>query len=402
MKRPTLATRAGGPARELKNGTSDDSILPEVLGEGLENLERITAELDYLRDRFWKADARGLVRTRSPKMRAILDKVRLVAPARTTVMLNGETGVGKSTIARLIHRHSERCDRQFISVHCGAISEELIESELFGHEKGAFTGAVRRRLGKFEVADGGTIFLDEIGLMSLAAQVKLLSVIQERTLQRVGSERDIAVDVRVIAASNVNLAELCEQGGFRRDLFYRLNVFPIEIPPLRQRREDLPLIAGSILDRLQRGQSKQLEGIDPKVLEALGRYQWPGNVRELENLIERAYILEQGPDLSPDSFPAELFDEDSLSSAAPSGKIPTLAEFRQRTIEQLERKYFTALLRRHGGRLHNVADSAGIGLRQLHKLLTRLGLRQELSKAQGGEGGNGPFPDLDPEEPSVP
>jgi DNA-binding NtrC family response regulator len=384
----TPASHLREAVKAVKVGASNyltspiDPAEAAYVAESLQEFEILKAELSYLRDHFWQDDALETVRTESPLMRAALEKIRRVAPTRTTVLLTGETGVGKSTLARLIHRHSDRREKQFISVHCGAIPDELLESELFGHERGAFTGAVRRKLGKFEVADLGTIFLDEVGLLTPAAQIKLLSVIQERSLQRVGSERDIQVDVRIVAATNVDLRQLSQDGSFRRDLYYRLNVFPIEIPPLRERMEDLPHLVHVFVDRLSQSQNKLIDGMDPDVLEALRRYHWPGNVRELENLIERACILEETERLTASSFPPDLFS--SLDRLEPPDVTLTLNEFRQQGIETLERQYLEALLTRHRGRLRDSAATAAIGLRQLHKLLTKHGLRDELRRARKG------------------
>ncbi len=239
-------------------------------------------------------------------MRDVFAKIRQVAGTRTTVLLTGETGTGKSLIAKLLHSHSNRKDMPFINVHCGAIPDTLVESELFGHEKGAFTGAIRRKLGKFELAHGGTIFLDEIGTVSQSVQVKLLNVIQERIIQRVGGENDIPVDVRIIAATNEDMGLLCEEGKFRRDLFYRLNVFPVRIPPLRERANDIPRLAESFINQFNGLLNTEIKGVHPQVLDTLLEYDWPGNVRELENVIERACILETGDVLLPDSFPPDL------------------------------------------------------------------------------------------------
>lgn len=265
------------------------------------------SELDYLRDRFWQEDSLEIVRTRSPLMKRLFDKVRSVAPTKSTVLLNGETGTGKGVLARLIHQHSNRKDGPFISVHCGAIPDTLLESELFGHERGAFTGAVRRKLGKFEIAQGGTIFLDEIGTITPSAQIKLLEILQDGTFHRVGGEERIEANMRVIAATNADLRKMCEAGQFRKDLYYRLNVFPLEIPPLKERMEDIGYIVEVILKKLNKFDLKEIHDIHPHVIDAFGNYPWPGNIRELENLMERAYILEESPILTPDSFPDELF-----------------------------------------------------------------------------------------------
>jgi DNA-binding NtrC family response regulator len=334
------------------------------------------SELNYLWDQFWEKETLDLVRTRSPLMRGAYQKLRSVAPTKTTVLLTGETGTGKGVMAQLIHKHSNRRDRQFIGIHCGAIPDTLLESELFGHEKGAFTGATRRKLGKFEIARDGTIFLDEIASISAAAQVKLLKVLQERTYERVGGEQTLETQARIIAATNMDLKEMTEAGTFRKDLFYRFNVFPIEIPPLRERREDLPLLAELFVQRLNQFYNKEITGVHPAVLRAFEAYDWPGNIRELENLIERAYILETSKLLTPESFPGELF------SVAPVAQLPmnashTLAEVRRRGIEHIERQYLKELLTAHRGRIKDSAAQAGITTRQLHKLLTRYHIHKE-------------------------
>ncbi len=339
-----------------------------------------TSELDYLRDQFWEQDAKDVLRTNSPLMKAVFEKVRSVAPTRTTVMLTGETGTGKGVIAKLVHRHSNRLNRQYISVHCGAIPDTLVESELFGHEKGAFTGAVKRRLGKFEIARGGTIFLDEIGTISATAQIKLLQVLQERTFQRVGGEEVIESDARVIAASNTDLKVMTEAGGFRTDLYYRLNVFPIEIPSLRDRKEDIPVLVEVFLKKLNQYYAKDIADVQPLVLEALQRYPWPGNIRELENLIERSYILEKSTTLGPESFPRELFEGIDSTAQVPLDPNRTLAAVRRDGMERIERAYLEELLNATRGRINEAAAKAGIGTRQLHKLLTKYGVKKETFK----------------------
>ncbi|MBD3242212.1 MAG: AAA domain-containing protein, partial [Chitinivibrionales bacterium] len=338
---------------------------------------RMQSELDYLRDQFWQSESAETVRTNSPVMREVFTKVRTVAPADTTVLLTGETGTGKGVVANLIHRHSGRRERQFISVHCGAIPDSLLESELFGHERGAFTGAVRRKLGKFEIAQGGTIFLDEIGTMPLPAQVKLLQVLQDHIFQRIGGEDTITSNVRVIAASNVELKDMAEQGSFRRDLFYRLNVFPIELPPLRQRREDIALLAETFLDRLNSAHGKEISRIHPDVLEAFQAYPWPGNIRELENLMERAYLLEQSQTLSPRGFPPDLFHHAPTVSIASLDITRPLGEVRAEAQARVEKDYLRQQLETHRGKIGDTARASGITPRQLHKLLTRHGIRKE-------------------------
>jgi len=228
----------------------------------MEQETQLKQELAYLRDRFWKASSHAVLLTANRAMKAVFSQIRSVSPTDTTVLLTGETGTGKSMLAHLIHQHSTRSDKPFISVHCGAIPDTLLESELFGHEKGAFTGAVKKRLGKFEIASGGTIFLDEIGTLSPSTQIKLLHVLQDKKFQRLGSETEQQSDVRIIAATNARLKELCEKELFRWDLYYRLNVFPIHVPPLRERQEDIAMLAKQILQRLNQFGQKAIDDID--------------------------------------------------------------------------------------------------------------------------------------------
>lgn len=342
------------------------------------------SELDYLRDRFWQEDSLEIVRTRSPLMKRLFDKVRSVAPTKSTVLLNGETGTGKGVLARLIHQHSKRKDGPFISVHCGAIPDTLLESELFGHERGAFTGAVRRKLGKFEIAQGGTIFLDEIGTITPSAQIKLLEILQDGTFHRVGGEERIEANMRVIAATNADLRKMCEAGQFRKDLYYRLNVFPLEIPPLKERMEDIGYIVEVILKKLNKFDLKEIHDIHPHVIDAFGNYPWPGNVRELENLMERAYILEESPILTPDSFPDELFTSNPSPVQVKPNISLSLADVRRTAIEQTERCYLKELLAVNKGRIKESAEAAGISARQLHKLMKKYDVRKEEFKAPAG------------------
>ena len=231
----------------------------------------------------------------SPALLAVLRKLEQVAPTDSTVLISGETGTGKELIARAIHGRSPRKNRPLVKVNCSAISAGLVESELFGHVKGAFTGAIERRIGRFELADGGTIFLDEVGELPLETQVKLLRVLQEHEFEPVGSSRPLRVDVRVIAATNRRLKEAVAAGGFRSDLFYRLNVFPLEVPPLRDRRSDIPQLAMFFLSHYAKKLGKHMEGISQDAMDQLAGYAWPGNVRELQNVIERAVILARAP-----------------------------------------------------------------------------------------------------------
>lgn len=338
------------------------------------------SELDYLRTQFWRADALDVVCTKSPAMAEVFRKIQSVAPTKTTVLLSGETGTGKTILAKLIHQHSNRQHAQFISVHCGAIPDTLIESELFGHEKGSFTGAVRKKMGKFELADGGTIFLDEVGTLTPPAQIKLLQVLQDGTFSRIGSEETARTNARVVAATNDDLKLLCEQNSYRKDLYYRLNVFPIEIPPLRDRVEDLPDLIQRFVDQLNREFQKHIAGVHPEVLRALSNYDWPGNVREVENLVERAYILENTNMLTPESFPLELFDKEQTTALLPMDTQLSLGAARKQALEDFERQYLKSLLTRNNGKINVSAKEADISTRQLHKLMRKYNLSKESFK----------------------
>jgi len=372
----------------VKSGAADYLPYPLAPEEIKLVLERtrdslmLQSELDYLRDHFWQDDARDVVGTASPAMREVFSKVRHVARTRTTVLLTGETGTGKSLVARIIHNHSARNDKQFISVHCGAIADTLTESELFGHERGAFTGAIRRKPGKFELAEGGSIFLDEIGTISQSTQVKLLHVVQDRIFQRVGGEMDIRADVRIIAATNEDLRDLSARGMFRKDLYYRLNVFPIHIPSLRERPEDILRLAETFIKRCNIQLRKRIRGLHPRVLNACMRYEWPGNVRELENLIERACILEETDVLQPESFPSEFLGHETGGVRMPVDTTLTITQARHHAVEEFERQYLEKLLTECKGVIKETASCAGITTRQLNKLMVRYALDKKKYKQE--------------------
>jgi len=365
----------GGASNYVTYPINDEEI--HYLIDDMYHQKIFQSELNYLRDHFWHEDFRGIVNTNNEVMKKTFEKIRSVAPTKSTVLLSGETGTGKSVLANLIHQHSNRKDGPFISLHCGAIPETLLESELFGHEKGAFTGAIKRKFGKFEIAKGGTIFLDEVGTITPNAQIKLLQIIQDGIFQRVGGEETLRADVRIIAATNSDLKKMCDEGFFRIDLYYRLNVFPVEIPPLRDRTEDIAILAEVFLKNLNRYYQKNIHSVHKDVMNAFFKYNWPGNIRELENLIERAYILETSSILTPESFPSELFTIETSSIRFPVDAFSTLKAFREKSIEESERQYLKDLLKRNSGKIGESAIIAGISTRQLSKLLKKYGIRKE-------------------------
>ena len=294
----------------------------------------------------------------SPLFVRALEQVREVARIPTaTVLLTGESGTGKELVARAIHTLSERHEHPFVAVNCASIPAELMESELFGHERGAFTGATMRKTGLFEEASGGTIFLDEIGDMHAALQAKLLRVLEERTVRRVGGNRDLPVDLRVIAATNRNLEERIKAGNFRADLYYRLNVVPIQLPPLRERIEDIGLLAKAFLENFSRTFGKTFHGIAPQALQLLEAYPWPGNVRELRNIIERITIMTQGPLLEADLLPADLRQASPAPPTASHHSLPAYGQGLEQAVALFEQQLISQALNATGG---NVVKAASL------------------------------------------
>jgi two-component system response regulator PilR (NtrC family) len=311
----------------------------------LEN-RRLKEENTYLRREFRKVHGMGNLIGRSQKMQELFKMIEVVSATGSTILITGESGTGKELVAKAIHLNSPRSEAQFVSVNCGAFTETLLESELFGYVKGAFTGASANKKGLFEVADKGTLFLDEIGDTSVAMQVKLLRVLQERTLRRVGGTEEIPIDVRIIAATNRDLQAMVQDGQFREDLYYRISVIPLQIPPLRHRTEDIPLLANHFLSRLNATMGKKIERLSDKALKKIESHSWPGNVRELENAVERAYILETSDELSPTHLPDNVADGGRTRTTV---SIPDDGFSLEEHVENLQKSYLEEALRRSNG-----------------------------------------------------
>lgn len=297
----------------------------------------------------------------------VINLIKKVASIDTPVLIQGESGTGKELVARAIHNQSKRKDKQFLPINCGAFPESLQESELFGHEKGSFTGAVSMRRGAFEIATGGTLFLDELGDTTLSTQVSLLRVLQDGELRRVGGSEIIKTDVRLISATNQNLKQKMEEGTFREDLFYRLNVIIINIPPLRDRMEEIPLLVERFIDLFSRKNSKTVKGVSPQVLERFYRYIWPGNIRELKNIIERAVIMSSKNIIQQKDLPPNF--NESIARF-PRHTRQTDVTFRE-AREELERIYFTDLLRRVNGNISKAAEKSGVDRKTVRKIANK-------------------------------
>jgi two-component system response regulator PilR (NtrC family) len=378
----------------MKRGAYDYLTKPFKVDEIGVVVERALERRTLIRDNLeLRAELKGLFRLdrlvgKSPTMMRLFELVRKIAPAKTSVLIGGESGTGKELVARALHHLSPRDERPFVALNCGAIPDALLESELFGHVRGAFTGAVADKPGLFAVADGGTLFLDEIGELSAQMQVKLLRVLQERKLKRVGGVRDESFDVRVVAASNRDLEAEVERGAFRRDLFYRLNVIQLYLPPLRARREDVPLLAEHFIRKHAAALGRPLSGIDAEALKALCDYDFPGNVRELENLIERAVTLESGERVTRASLPA-LEPRGPAPSPSPVGELPEGGIDLDQVMGEVERDLLLKALRRTQGVRKDAAKLLGITFRSLRYRLAKLGVgdapEDELTPAEGLE-----------------
>ncbi len=309
----------------------------------------------------------------STAMLDVYKMVARVAESRSTVLLQGESGTGKELIARAIHANGPRREKAFVPVNCGALPDTLLESEMFGYEKGAFTGAVGTKAGLFEAANGGTLFLDEIGELGPALQVKLLRVMQDQEVRRVGGTGSVKVDVRIIAATNRDLEQLVKEGKFRDDLFYRLNVVPITLPSLVDRREDIPMLVHHFFEKYRAGSSHGVHGVLPKTMELLIQYQWPGNVRELENVIERAVSLSHGPLLTPDDLP-DVIRQESIDGAEGKSAQGDPANDATLTLEEVEKRHLILVLKETKGNKVKAAKILGIDRRTLYRMAERFGL----------------------------
>ena len=349
-------------------------LLKPVSNEELKQVVRTALEVHRLKD-----ENKDLERALHPvgeremvgesgRMESVFDLIDRVATTSSTVLLYGESGTGKELVARAIHSRSARSDKRFVSINCGALPETLLESELFGHVKGSFTGAVRDKRGLFVVAEGGTFFLDEVSETSTAIQVKLLRVLQEREVVPVGGTKPTKVDVRVVAATNADLDKAIKEGRFRADLYYRLNVIPITIPPLRERKDDIPLLVDHFLERFTGGAKRVSDG----AMEILAAYDWPGNVRELENIIERAVILEDDDEVTAESLNVSIFPERMRKKARVSseGALGVSGV----TLDELEQRYLLQILEETGWKKKNAAEILGINPSTLYRKLQRYGM----------------------------
>ncbi|MCG6909160.1 MAG: sigma 54-interacting transcriptional regulator [Deltaproteobacteria bacterium] len=369
----TAYSSVGSAVDALKSGAYDYLIKPldfEVLKLTIERAsehaglkEEIRALKTHLREDYDMANIIG----RSPSMTKLLEMMSMIAPSEATVLITGESGTGKELIARSLHFNSPRREKPLVVVNCAAITETLLESELFGHEKGAFTGADKRREGRFKQADSGTVFLDEIGEMSPTMQAKLLRVLQEREIQRVGGEETMQVDVRVIAATNRDLVAEVARGRFREDLFYRLNVMPLNVPPLRERQEDIPLLAQHFMEKFAEKNRRAVKGFVPLAMDMLVNYEWPGNVRELENAVERAVILLTGEYITEQQLPLNITETYPGPTQAQSPEVKVTDG--SRPLEEIEKEAILETLKASGGNKAEAARRLGITRKTLHNKL---------------------------------
>jgi len=356
----------------IKGGATDYLIKPvktedvlRIVGRAVREVQ-LRREVTHLRREVYKEYSFHQILGKSRPMQEVFELIRRVADSPSNVLITGESGTGKELVAKAIHYNSDRRESPFVPVNCAAIPEQLLESELFGHVRGAFTDAKTDRLGLFEEAQKGTIFLDEISELPLMLQAKLLRAIQEREIRRVGSTKSVAVDVRIIAATNLNLAEEVKAKHFREDLYYRLNVIELRIPPLRERRDDIPLLVDSFLRKCAKSNRKPLEGISESALALLIDYPWPGNVRELENIIERAVTLARGEKIVPEDLPA------TVQGSRGDRKVLDDAAERTLPLQQVEWEYIKKILEKTGGNKYQAAQTLGIDRKTLYRKLAEM------------------------------
>lgn len=348
---------------------------------GLER-KRYESELKRLKDTVGEKYEFCNIISKNAQMRKIFDLIEQIAQTDITVLITGDTGTGKEMIAKSVHFNSVRKDKPFMIVNCAALTETLLESELFGHEKGAFTGAFKQKLGRFELADGGTVFLDEIGDIPLATQVKLLRVLQEREFERVGGTEVIKCDIRIIGATNKKLEKLIKEEKFREDLYYRVNVFPIYLPPLRDRKDDIPLLGAHFLKKYSKQQNKEIESISPEAMDILMNYDWPGNIRELENVMERATLLETGKVLQKVGLEEQLKITSRGKEKYFIDTTLTYKEYMRNIIAEAERKYILAVLKHSKGNIRMTADKVGLDRKTVYRKIKEYGIKKEEYKKQ--------------------
>ncbi|MEM9175601.1 MAG: sigma-54 dependent transcriptional regulator [Myxococcota bacterium] len=352
----------------------DNDELRVVVARSLER-HRLERENRVLRERLEREFGFDQLIGSGARMRRVFETIQKVAETDLSVLIRGESGTGKELVAQALHESSRRRTQPFVAVNCAAINKELVESELFGHEKGAFTGADARRIGRFEAADGGTIFLDEIGDMAPETQAKVLRVLEERKLERVGSTETIEVDVRVVSATHRDLEELAKEGGFREDLYYRLKVVEIELPALRDRIEDLAALSDRFLGQVAERLERDKKILSEEALARLSRHEWPGNVRELRNVIERAAVLAAGPEISESDLSLDGHLEE-VASDSPDLDIP-FSEAKKQTVERFERRYLSEALREHEGNVSRTANAIGMVRQSLQQKIRELGLKAD-------------------------
>ena len=369
----------------MKLGASDYITKPfqpeaiRLVSEKLIEKRRLLEEVKELRQRVQEEHNLENILSKSPKMLKVFELIRSLAETDSGVMITGETGTGKELVARAIHNLSRRKNRQFVAINCGAFPDTLLESELFGYEKGAFTGAVQSRGGKIELADGGTLFLDEIEAMAAPMQVKLLRVLQEREVERLGGNRKVKIDMRVIAATNVDLSLCLARGTLREDFYYRINVIPIQLPALRERLEDLPLLIDHVLNRHPVAIEKRIRQVTPKVLDQMLAYHWPGNIRELENILERAIVKSRGDVIENVDLPAPPQRIVDAWYAGNGSREVSLKQW----LSNSEKDYLRSLLIKYKGSISSTAKEAKVDNKTLYRKMRRHGLHKESFKDLG-------------------